>query len=346
MSQSAEEISLTDLLAAVRRRKRVVLTVTACVLFVALLYAIFATPRYEAAIVVQPQANEPGGAGALADLAGQLGSVSSMVGLGGLGKETDQENNYLATLTSNQLALKFISQYNAAPLLFPKRWDARTRNWKPLHPGVLSRMRLSVSRTLARISHDKGWRPPTDAPTTSQLLHRFEKILDVKKKEDTGIVTVTIKYPDPQIAADWANEYVALANSLIRARVVSETQAALTYLSQVAEQTSVTEVKDSTYLLIQRHLEEQIEAKSQSDYAFQVVDPAIVPGEPSPPGRVLVMVGALMMGLLFGSLLAVFQEFFLAPRRRLESLTETSRGEHGHHVGERQVDASGTAGAS
>ncbi len=334
MTEPVQEISLTDLLAAVRRRKRVVLTFTACVLVVALLYAIFATPRYSASIVVQPQANEPGGSGALAQLAGQLGSVSSMVGLG-LGKESDEENNYLATLTSHELALKFINQYNVAPLLFPKQWDAQTRNWKPLHRGVLSRFRLSISRTLARISDDKGWRPPTDAPTTWQLLNRFEKILDVKKKDDAGVVNVTIKYPDPQIAADWANEYVALANSLIRERVVSETQAALIYLSQVAEQTSITEVKDSAYLLIQRHLDEQIEAKSKSDYAFQVVDPAIVPGQPSPPGRALVMVGALVMGLLLGSLLAVFQEFFLVPRRRPAPATEASRREYGHAVGER-----------
>ncbi|HEX4266672.1 MAG TPA: Wzz/FepE/Etk N-terminal domain-containing protein [Steroidobacteraceae bacterium] len=347
MTDPVEEISLTDLIAAVKRRKRIVLTVTACVLCLALLYAIFATPRYEALIVVQPQANMPGGAGgALADLAGQLGSVSSMVGLGGLGKETDQENNYLATLTSNELALKFISQYNVAPLLFPQRWDVQTRNWKPLHRGALSSMRLSISRTLARISDDKGWRPPTAAPTTWQLLHRFQKILNVKKKEDAGVVNVTIKYPDPQIAAAWANEYVALANSLIRARVVSETQAALAYLSQVAEQTSVTEVKDSTYLLIQRHLEEQIEAKSKPDFAFQVVDPAIVPGERSPPGRTLVMLGALVMGLLFGSLLAVFQEFFLAPRRRTAPVTEASRGEHAHLGAERSASASRTAGAS
>jgi hypothetical protein len=157
---------------------------------------------------------------------------------------------------------------------------------------------------------------------------------------------VTIKYPDPQIAAAWANEYVALANGLIRERVITQTQAALNYLSEVAEQTSVTEVKNSTYMLIQRHLEEQIEAKSQSDYAFQVVDPAIVPGEPSPPGRMLVMVGALVMGLLFGSLLAVFQEFFLVPRRRSRPVTEASRGEHGHPGGERQAGASRTAGAS
>jgi uncharacterized protein involved in exopolysaccharide biosynthesis len=333
MAEPVQEISLSDLSAAVMRRKRVVLISAACVLFVALLYAIFATPRYSASIVVQPQANEPGGGGALAQLAGQLGSVSSMVGLG-LGKESDEENNYLATLTSHELALKFINQYDVAPLLFPQRWDAQTRSWKPLHRGALSRIRLSISRALARISNDKGWRPPTNAPTMWELLNRFEKILDVKK-EDAGVVTLTIRYPDPQIAADWANEYVGLANSLIRARVLSETQSALTYLSQVAEQTTVTEVKNSTYLLIQRQLEEQIEAKSKSDYAFQVVDPAIVPGQPSPPGRALVMMGALVMGLLLGSLLAVFQEFFLMPRRRSAPATEASRRKYGHTVGER-----------
>lgn len=332
MTESVQEISLTDLLAAVMRRKRVVLTSAVCVFFLALLYAIFATPRYSASIVVQPEARQSGGA--LAQLAGQLGSVSSMVGLG-LGHASDEENNYLATLTSHDLELKFISQYNVAPLLFPDRWDARTQSWKPLHPGVLSHISLWVSRALARTSKDKGWRPPSNEPTTWQLLNAFQKILEVKKKDSAGVVTVTIRYQDPQIAAKWANEYVALANELIRARVLSETQAALSYLSQVVEQSSVTEIKNSTYLLIQRHLEEQIEAKSRPDYAFQVVDPAIVPGQPSPPGRKVVLIGAIAAGLLLGSLLAVFQEFFLTPRRRLASLTDTSGGKYGHPAGER-----------
>lgn len=332
MTEPVQEISLPDLLAAVMRRKRVVLIFTACTFFLALLYAMFATPRYSAEIVVQPQTTQSGGA--LAQLAGQLGSVSSMMGLD-LGHATEVENNYLATLTSHDLELKFISQYDVAPLLFPDRWDAQSRSWRPLHPGALSRLSLWISHTLARMSGDKGWRPPSNAPTRWQLLNVFQRILEVKKKDSAGVVIVTIKYPDPKIAAAWANEYVALANGVIRARVVSETQVALAYLSQVAEKTAVTEVKNSTYLLIQRHLEEQIEAKSRPDYAFQVLDPAIAPGSPAPPGRKMVLIGAIVAGLLLGSMLAVFQEFFFAPRRRAAPVTDASGGKYGRPVGER-----------
>lgn len=333
MTEPVQEISLTDLIAAVMRRKRIVLSYAACLFLVALLYAIFATPQYSALIVVQPQTDQVGG-GALAQLAGQLGSVSSMVGLG-MGHTEDVENNYLATLTSHQLALKFIDEYHVAPLLFPRRWDAQTQSWKQSSPGVFARIRLWISRAIARISHDQGWRPPADAPTTWQLLDAFHAILQVKKKEDAGVVLVTIRYPNPQIAAAWANEYVALANSLIRARVVSESGAALSYLAQEAQKTSVTVVKNSTYLLIQRHLEEQIEAKSKPDYAFQVVDPAIVPGAPSSPKRKLVVLGAILVGLILGSLAAVFQEFFLVPRRRPAPVTDRTGRERSHPVGER-----------
>lgn len=332
MTEPVQEISLTDLIAAVMRRKRVVLTYAASLFLVALLYAIFATPQYSALIVVQPQTDQVGGA--LAQLAGQLGSVSSMVGLGG-GRAQEQESNYLATLTSHQLALKFIDEYHVAPLLFPRRWDSRTQSWKPLPPGVFARFSLWMSHTIARISHDQGWRPPANAPTTWQMLDAFHAILQVKKKEDAGVVLVTIRYPNPQIAAEWANEYVALANSLIRARVVSESDAALSYLVQEAQQTSVTEVKNSTYLLIQRHLEEQIEAKSKPDYAFQVVDPAIVPGTPSSPKRKLVVLGAILVGAVLGSLVAVFQEFFLVPRRRSVPVTDRPGREPSHPIGER-----------
>ena len=332
MTEPVQEISLTDLVAAVTRRKRVVLAYASCVFFAALLYAIFATPQYSALTVVQPQTDQAGG-GALAQLAGQLGSVSSMVGLG-MGHAEEQENNYLATLASHQLALKFIDEYHVAPLLFPRRWDSQTQSWKPLHPGAFARVRLWISRVIARISHDQGWQPPANAPTTWQLLDAFHAILKVKK-DDAGVVLVTIRYPNPQIAAAWANEDVALANKLIRARAVSESDAALSYLAQEARKTSVTEVKNSTYLLIQRYLEEEIEAKSKPDYAFQVVDPAIVPGAPSSPKRKLVVLGAILVGLVLGSLVAVFQEFFLVPRRRPAPVTDRPGRKHSHPAGER-----------
>lgn len=309
MSEGVKEISLRDIIHVGIRRKRLILRTALGAFVLALAYAIFATPYYTATVIVQPN-TESSPLGSLGQLASQMGSLSSLVGAGmQLGDTESKQQNYMAVLSSRGLALKFMEQYDLMPELFPGRWDPVSHQWKALDPTPISRARLAISRGLARISGDQGWRLPDSQPTTSQALTAFDRICTIKSDRATGMVKVSFSLRNPEESAKWANEYVALANEEIRDRIISQATTALKYLNDQAGNTNVTELKAAIYSLVQQRLEEVVSAKSQPDYAFQIIDKAMVPTVRSSPQRMLIIVLVTLIAGTGALIFAVVVEF-------------------------------------
>ena len=311
MSESVKEISLRDIIRVSIRRRKLIFRTAACAFVLALAYAIFATPYYKATVVVQPNTESSSPLGSLGQLADQMGSLSSLVG-GGLqlgGDAETKKQNYMAVLSSRGLALKFINQYDLMPKLFPGRWDPASHQWRALDPSLLSRIRLAVSRALAHVSGDEGWQLPSSQPTAWQALSAFDRICTIKSDRATGMVEVSFKLRDPRESAEWANEFVALANGEIRDRIITQATLALKYLNEQAANTNVTELKTAIYTLVQQRLEEIVSAKSRPDYAFQIIDKAMVPTVRSSPQRALIIALATLIAASGALIFAVVEEF-------------------------------------
>jgi uncharacterized protein involved in exopolysaccharide biosynthesis len=311
MSENVKEISLRDIIHVGIRRRRLILRTAACAFVLALLYAIFATPYYKATVTVQPNIESSSPLGSLGQLADQMGSLSSLVGSGmQLGGDAEaKQQNYMAVLSSQGLALKFINQYNLMPKLFPGRWNPVSHQWRALDPSTLSRVRLALSRAVARISGDQGWRPPSSQPTAWQALKAFDRICTIKSDRATGMVKVSFELQNPEESAEWANEFMALANAEIRDRIIAQSTLALKYLNDQAANTNVTELKAAIYTLVQQRLEEIVSAKSRPDYAFQIIDQAMVPAVRSSPQRVLIIVLATLIAGSGALIFAVVEAF-------------------------------------
>jgi uncharacterized protein involved in exopolysaccharide biosynthesis len=310
MSESVKEISLRDIIRVGIRGWRVLLGSAGCAFVIAVIYAILATPYYTTTVTLQPNigTSSLGSLGALGQMAGQLGSLSSLAGMH-LGDAETKEQNYMAVLRSRGLALRFIAQYDLMPVLFPARWNPAKHRWKTLRLSPLSRLRLDISRTLARISGDQGWRPPSNQPTAWDALNVFDRIRSIQSDRPTGMVRVRFTLKNPREAAKWANEYVALANEEIRDRVIREAKRALGYLNVQAKSTNITELRLAIFDLIQQRLEQIVFAKSRPDYAFQVIDPAMRPEFRSSPKRLLIIVVATIIGGAGGLMYVLIDEF-------------------------------------
>lgn len=307
MSESPKEISLRDIFRLAIRDWRIILASAACAFVFACVYAVLATPIYTATVVVQPKTRSSLG-GSLGQLAGQLGSISSLAGLN-LEGGTSRERNYMAVLESHELALKFINKFDLMPKLFPKQWNSILHRWNGGDPSLLSSLRIRVSREIARISGDQGWHPPATQPTAWQALTLFNRILEIKSERDTGMVRVSFRLRDPEEAAIWANEYVDLANRQIRDTAIREANLALEYLDEQARNTSVTELQTAIYSLMQERLEQIVSAKARPDYAFRVIDRAMVPETRSSPKRLLIVVLMTLIGGAGGLLFVLIREF-------------------------------------
>jgi uncharacterized protein involved in exopolysaccharide biosynthesis len=233
---------------------------------------------FRAAVLLSGVSSDTSTLGGLAGAMGQLSPLTSLVGLTGLGSG-GQRPEPLAILQSRALTMKFITDNNLMPVLFQSRWDSDSSTWKPswLHKD----------------------------PTLLDGFDRFNKLRRVSQDSKTNLISLTITWSDPKLAANWANSLVQTANQYLRQRSLEEARRNIAYLSDQLGKTTLIEMRTALGSLIQAQVKQQMLAEGTEEFAFKVLDPALAPQEPSSPGLVI----SVVCGLIAGALLFIFLVF-------------------------------------
>ena len=214
----------------------------------------------------------------LSALAGDLGGLAA---LAGITPQHSQTMDYIAILQSREIAEEFIRTHNLLPLLFQDDWDAKTGSWK---------------------------QDVDDPPTMGDAWREFdEDIRGVIEDPRGGLVTVRIDWTDRAAAAAWANDLIRLANDRIRDRSVAEAERGIAYLQKELEQTSTLEIRQGIFRLIEDQIKRITIARMRSEFAFDVLDPAVAPDADDPlrPLPVWYILGGAFGGLAIGVLIAL-----------------------------------------
>jgi uncharacterized protein involved in exopolysaccharide biosynthesis len=153
------------------------------------------------------------------------------------------------------------------------------------------------------------------APQPPRLWIAVEKfkrnVLKIDEDKIKGTTTVSIEWPDPVIAARWANAFVALANELVRTKAREDSSRNIDYLNEQVAKTNVLELQRVMYNLIESETKTLMLANARLEYAFTVVDPAVVPEVRVSPKRTLMVATGLAIGLVVGVLTAWLRNKFV-----------------------------------
>jgi uncharacterized protein involved in exopolysaccharide biosynthesis len=227
---------------------------------------------------------------------GQLGGLASLAGIN-LGGTSDRRNEYIAYLKSRELARAFIESKQLMPVLFESAWDAAAKRFRPDRKGRV--------------------------PTLRDGIGYIQGIRKVSEEVKTGLITVSFEWQDPQVAAAWANEYIALANDRLRREAITEAQLSIKYLDDELSRARVESVRQSLYRLMEGRINEVMLASVQADYAFRTIDRAQAPDPRYPirPKRLLEILIGIMAGTIVG---AAFVLWRYAPQRRGRALLARS----------------------
>jgi uncharacterized protein involved in exopolysaccharide biosynthesis len=208
--------------------------------------------------------------GGVGSAGGQLGGLASLAGVS-LGV-SDQDRERQAILESRHLMEEFIKRNSLLPVLFA---GAKT------------------------------------SPTMWSGVERFRRgVLEINEDKIKETTTVSIDWPDPKVAAQWANAYVALANDLVRARALDDATKSIEYLKTQIARTDMVELQRLMYDLIESQTKTLMLANARAEYAFTVVDPAVAPEIRISPKRKLIVAAGIALGLLLGSIVAVIYDRF------------------------------------
>lgn len=241
---------------------------------VGIAYALLATPIYRAEVVLTPAVDDRLGA------AQKLGGLASLAGLNlGGGRDATEA---IAMLQSRGFVEEFIRDKHLMPVLFSDEWDPVNRRWRSSDPEQQPDMRDGVRVFL-------------------------KKIRDVSEDSRTGLVTLAINWTHPNEAAEWAMELVARLNARMRKRDMEESERKLAYLNEQLKSATLVEMRAAIARVIEDQLKSMMVAQAQSEYAFRVIDSAVVPKDRSWPKRTLIVIVATVLGGFLGVFISLMR---------------------------------------
>ena len=116
------------------------------------------------------------------------------------------------------------------------------------------------------------------------------------------MVTLTVDWTNPVLAADWANKMVADINRETRTSAIDAAQKNIAYLQEQVDVTADIDRRRLLFNLIESETRRIMFAKSRDEFVFRIIDPAVVPQEKVRPRRVMIVI----VGFLSGFILALF----------------------------------------
>jgi uncharacterized protein involved in exopolysaccharide biosynthesis len=274
-SVPVQEIDLLQMWRTIIARPRLLAVGTATGLALSVAFALLSPPIYRADILIVPVASETGSLGSL----GSLGGLAALAGVsGGAGSEKQVEAK--ATLESRALAEIVIQELDLMPILFADKWDPQAKRW----------------------TAKDGEKTPSLWDATQYFLHKVRKIEPDAK---SGLLSVQVEWTDPKLAAEWATALVQESNRLLSHRAIERSQRNIAYLQSQLDKTSVIEIRQAIFKLLEDEIKTTMLAQGGDEYAFKVVDPAVVPESKVKPMRALIVVIGTFASAVLAALLAL-----------------------------------------
>ncbi len=237
--------------------------------------ALTAVPVFRAEVSVTEVTNS-GGMGAASQLASQLGGIASLVGVN-LSSFGGSSHEAQGLLKSRFLIEEFVKRHNGMPEL-----------------NKDSKVKPTLWRTVKKFKED---------------------VVSIRDDKRSQLTIISINWTDPAVAARWANEFVALANELMRDRAMREAKTSIDYLERQIELTNAVDLKKVFYNLVENETKTLVLANARAEYAFTVVDPAVAPEEKFSPRRALMTLAGLALGAIIGTLIALAHNSWTRGRR-------------------------------
>lgn len=270
------EVLITDLIAGFRSYQWRLVSIVAVMTGIGVLYSYLATPIYESEIVLMPVADEDAAGGAQA-LMSQLGGLAAIAGLSG-NSSSNSTHEAIAILKSRSFTEGFMKDLDLLPVLYQNDWDAESKTWT------------------------KG--TGEEVPTYIKAYKLWDReVRTVQSQDDTGLVIIKINWRDPEVAAVWANELVSRLNAHLRNRAAKEAERTIAYLKAQLAKTSILEVEQGIYDLLENELKRLMITNIREEYAFKVIDAAVpsTADDHIRPNRPMIVGLSFFAGLFFSA---------------------------------------------
>jgi len=234
-----------------------------------LLYALIATSLFRADVIIISNQEE---GESLVNLSRQYSGLAAMAGinLGGGRGLVDKTDRSLAILTSRSFIEEFVQKQNIRKHLFSNLWDTKQNSWKEGEPSAALTYKLMIGN-----------------------------VIEVDIDRRTNLITISVTWEDPVLAAQWANLIIEDINKKIREQEIQELQKSIDFVQvQLDNSDSSGSLNTVMFNLIEELTKKVMIANVREEFAFKIIDPAVVPELKYKPSKTNIVIISFLMGLL------------------------------------------------
>ena len=279
-----DEIDLLELIRTLLQAWKTIVGITILCTGLAVAYALYSPEVFKAETLLAPAQEEKSGASSTLS---QFGGLAAMAGIS-IPSDSNVEQ-VVATLNSRKFLRTYITQNKLIPVLFDEIWDA----------------------------NNQAWMVPSseDEPTEQKAIASFKSCLSVDEDKKSGLITLSISWKDPEVAAQWANDLVKQLNEQLREQAIADSKKRVGYLEQELAKTTLQDMRAVLYNLLESEKQKAMLANVNEDFALEVIDPAVAPETREKPKRKLIVA----LGGVCGGFLGIFAVFFAQFLQKLKS---------------------------
>ena len=294
-----DEIDLRELFYVLLEGKWIIVSLTAFVSIIGVIYSLLLPNIYESKAMLVPVNSSSG-------ISRALGSYSGLAGLAGISLPSGGDEGNSAKAIQKISSLSFFEN-NILPnihlpdLMAVKSWNSKT-NTLTFDDSIYD----TNSNTWIR---DYSY-PQQQIPSAQESFEVFKTAhLSLSEDKKSGFITLAIKHQSPFIAKQWVELVINQVNAFYRQKDKSESEKAVSYLNQQISITGLSEIKQVIAQLLQEETKKLTLIEANQYYVFDYIDPPAVMEKKSEPKRALICILSALLGGMLSVLLVLIRHY-------------------------------------
>jgi len=285
------EIDLRDLFAVLWAGKIKILAITTIFAIASVFYALSLPNQYKATALLAPAQYESAG---LSGSLGQLGGLASLAGVnlnsGGSG-ETQMAKSIMVSWNFIE---GFIKNNNLADeLVAVEGWNQESNE-------------LQINKKVYDVKN-KRWL--VNKPTSWSLFKSFSSRLSVSEAGNSGFLSISIEHYSPYLAKQLLDLYISAINKHMQELQVIKVNNNINYMQEQIKRTSIAEMQEVFYTIIEEQIKNKMLAEASPDYAFVAVNASMLPEEKSQPKRAIICIAITLFGGILSILFVLIHHY-------------------------------------
>lgn len=296
-----DEIDLKELFYVLLDGKWIIVSVTAFISIIGVIYSLLLPNIYESKALLVPVNSSSG-------ISGALGGYGSLAGLAGLSLPASDDEGNSKKAIQKISSLSFFENNIMPNIYLPdimavKSWNSKTNT-------------VVFDKNIYNVNSNTWIRdyssPQQQIPSAQETFEVFKKEhLTLSEDKKSGFISLSVKHQSPFIAKEWAELIVNEVNSFYRQKDKLESEKAVSYLNEQISMTALSEIKQVLAQLLQEETKKLTLVEANEFYVFDYIDPPAVMELKSEPSRVLICILSALLGGMLSILLVLIRHHFL-----------------------------------